>query len=142
MKRLLKGLLIFPLLISVSLCLGLYQPVYAFNRVTISLFQPLAIDQPSSSAIDIKLGTEYGKKLDLNNANVQSFTQYQGLYPTLARIIVKNAPYEKVEDVLEIPGLSEKQINTLQANLDHFTVTAVEPALVEGQDRINPGIYK
>jgi hypothetical protein len=30
----------------------------------------------------------------------------------------------------------------LQTNLEHFTVTKVERALVEGQDRYNPGIYK
>lgn len=142
MKRLWKGLLILTLLISFTLCSGQYQPAFAFNQVTVSLFKPLAVNQPTSSAVDIKLGTDYGKKLDLNNTNVQSFTQYRGLYPTLARLIVKNAPYEKVEDVLEIPGLTEKQIDTLQTNLENFAVTAVEPALVEGQDRINPGIYK
>ena len=74
--------------------------------------------------------------------NIQTFTQYSGLYPTLARKIIKNAPYAEVEDVLDIPGLSDRQKETLQANLEHFTVTAVEKALVEGEDRYNPGIYK
>jgi photosystem II PsbU protein len=43
---------------------------------------------------------------------------------------------------LNIPGLSDRQKEKLQANLEHFTITEVEPALVSGQDRINPGIYK
>lgn len=89
-----------------------------------------------------KLQTEFGKKVDLNNTNVRAFRQYQGMYPTLAGLVVKNAPYEKVEDVLKIPGLSETQKEILQANLGSFTVTDVEEALVEGDDRINNGIYR
>ncbi len=142
MKRLLKILFALGLLIGFIFYPEQSMLVYAFDGGTISSHQLLAINQPSSSAVDVKLGTEYGKKLDLNNSNIQAFSQYRGLYPNLARIIIKNAPYEKVEDVLEIPGLSEKQQEILQANLDNFTVTSVEPALVEGQDRINPGIYK
>lgn len=89
-----------------------------------------------------KLQTEFGKKVDLNNTNVRAFRLFQGMYPTLAGLVVKNAPYEKVEDVLKIPGLSEAQKDILQANLGSFTVTDVEEALVEGDDRINNGIYR
>ncbi len=78
----------------------------------------------------------------MNNSNIQTFTQYSGLYPNLARTIIKNAPYEKVEDILNIPGLSDRQKEMLKANLEHFTVTEVEKALVEGEDRYNPSIYK
>ena len=91
---------------------------------------------------DDKLGTDFGKKIDLNNTNVRAFTQYPGLYPNLATKIVKNAPYEKVEDVLDIPGLSDRQKQVLQANLDKFTVTDVESAFTEGDDRYNNGIYR
>ena len=64
------------------------------------------------------------------------------MYPTLAGIVVKNAPYETVEDVLDISGLNPRQKELLQANLDNFTVTDVEEALVVGDDRINNGIYR
>ncbi|MGB3137490.1 MAG: photosystem II complex extrinsic protein PsbU [Nodosilinea sp.] len=94
------------------------------------------------NAVDAKLNTEYGSKLDLNNANVQGFRNYPGLYPTLARKILLNAPYDSVDDVLDLPGLSEKQINILRTNLDNFTVTKVDPAFVEGADRFNNGVYK
>lgn len=142
MKRLFQALCVLGLSISMLLGWGSASLANAFAGEIFNFVQPLAIVQPQSNVIDIKLGTEYGEKLDLNNSNVQSFTQYRGLYPNLARLIVKNAPYEKVEDVLEIPGLSEQQRETLQANLENFTVTPVEPALVGGEDRINPGIYK
>lgn len=117
------------------------QPVMATNLVLQSN-RILAIEIPFGNVIDEKLGSEFGQKIDLNNSNIQTFTQYPGLYPNLARAIIQNAPYAEVEDVLDIPGLSDRQKETLKANLEHFTVTAVEKALVEGEDRYNPGIYK
>jgi photosystem II PsbU protein len=117
------------------------QPVIATDLVS-QPNQVLGIEIPFGNVIDEKLGSEFGQKIDLNNSNIQTFTQYPGLYPNLAREIIKNAPYEEVEDVLDIPGLSDRQKETLKANLEHFTVTAVEKALVEGEDRYNPGIYK
>jgi photosystem II PsbU protein len=117
------------------------QPVLATSIVPLSN-RSIAIEIPFGNVVDEKLGSEFGQKIDLNNSNIQTFTQYQGLYPTLARKIIKNAPYAEVEDVLAIPGLSDRQKETLKANLEHFTVTAVEKALVEGEDRYNPGIYK
>jgi photosystem II PsbU protein len=56
-------------------------------------------------------------------------------------MIIKNSPYEKVEDVLEIPGLSERQKELLQANLDNFIVTEKSDVFNAGDDRINPGVY-
>ena len=41
-----------------------------------------------------------------------------------------------------MPGLSEREIDILKDNLENFVVTPSEPALIEGGDRINPGIYK
>jgi photosystem II PsbU protein len=125
-------------------CLGVLlwtQPAIAANSMRLPN-QVFAIEMPSQNVIDQKLGSEYGRKIDLNNSNIDTFKRYPGLYPTLARAIIRNAPYEKVENVLDIAGLSDRQKDTLQANLEHFTVTEVEKALVEGEDRYNPGIYK
>lgn len=115
-------------------------PAFDVNSV---LFAPklLAAKEPRD-VVGEKLQTEYGKKIDLNNTNVRAFRQYQGLYPTLAGMIVRNAPYQDVKDVLDIPGLTGRQKELLEANLDKFTVTDVEQALVEGDDRINNGIYR
>ncbi|MGD1856801.1 MAG: photosystem II complex extrinsic protein PsbU [Leptolyngbyaceae cyanobacterium] len=70
------------------------------------------------------------------------FRRYRGLYPTLARKIIANAPFDPVEDVLKMPNLSDREIDILKANLENFVVTPPEPALIEGGDRIDPGIYK
>jgi photosystem II PsbU protein len=93
------------------------------------------------NAADDKLATEFGKKIDLNNTHVRAFRKYPGMYPTLAGKIVQNAPYQKVEDILDIPGLSDHQKELLQANLDKFTVTDPSDVFVEGGDRFNPGVY-
>ncbi|GAB4182010.1 MAG: photosystem II complex extrinsic protein PsbU [Coleofasciculaceae cyanobacterium] len=93
------------------------------------------------NAADDKLATEFGKKIDLNNTHVRAFRKYPGMYPTLAGKIVQNAPYQKVEDVLDIPGLSERQKQLLQANMDKFTITDPSEVFVEGGDRYNPGVY-
>ncbi|MDY7014261.1 MAG: photosystem II complex extrinsic protein PsbU [Cyanobacteriota bacterium] len=90
---------------------------------------------------DAKLSTEFGEKIDLNNSHVRDFRALRGFYPILASKIIQNAPYEKVEDVLEIAGLSEGQKERLQANMERFTVTEVAPVYTEGGDRYNPGVY-
>ena len=83
----------------------------------------LAVETSLSSVADKSLCTKDEQKIDLNNANLIAFADCPGFYPTLAKLIVTNGPYQKVEDVLEIPKLSERQKERLLANLDNFTVT-------------------
>jgi photosystem II PsbU protein len=89
---------------------------------------------------DEKVG-EVGNKIDLNNSDVRDFRNFRGFYPDLASKIIQNAPYNNVEDVLDIPGLSESQKNRLQANFDSFIVTETINVFNEGDDRYNPGVY-
>jgi photosystem II PsbU protein len=63
------------------------------------------------------------------------------MYPTIASKIVKNAPYEQVEDVLNIPGLTDKQKEFVKSHLDKFTVTEMQTELTQGGERINNGHY-
>ncbi len=82
----------------------------------------------SSSSGDQASCVELGQKIDLNNANIIAFTDCRGFYPTLAKLIVTSGPYLQVEDVLNIPGLSDQQKDLLTSYLDRFTVTeAVVP---------------
>lgn len=92
------------------------------------------------NAADDKLAEIKGK-VDLNNSDVRDFRALRGFYPTLASKIIQNAPYDNVEDVLDISGLSEKQKERLQANLDNFVVTDVADVMNSGDDRYNPGVY-
>ncbi|MEA5509879.1 photosystem II complex extrinsic protein PsbU [Crocosphaera sp. UHCC 0190] len=100
-----------------------------------------AIAASTLNPVDAKLTTEFGQSIDLNNSNIRVFRELRGFYPNLASKIILNSPYDKVEDVLEIPGLSERQKQRLQANLDKFVVTPPASELIEGDDRLNPGVY-
>jgi photosystem II PsbU protein len=130
-------------------CLGwLSTPQVAkaatLSSLTLPSISVLAVEETKSlrNPADAKLAQVYGKKIDLNNTNVRAFQKYPGLYPTLAGKIIQNAPYEKVEDVLKIKGLTERQKRILEANLDNFTVNPVETVYTEGFDRYNNGIYR
>ncbi len=140
----------FNLLIGLSLLLiywlglGLGQPAMASGLTHESLNlldNPYIVTVTLRNPVDEKLG-EIGFKIDLNNSNVLAFKRYRGMYPTLARKVIKNAPFDTVEDVLNIKGLSDRELDILKANLDNFVVTPPKPALIEGGDRINPGVYK
>lgn len=144
MRRFLSLLIGFSLLITCWFGLGLGQPAMAARLTRESLNQlnnPYIVAETLRNPADEKLG-EIGFKIDLNNSNVLAFKRYRGMYPTLARKVIKNAPFDTVEDVLNIKGLSDRELDILKANLDNFVVTPPEPALIEGGDRINPGVYK
>jgi photosystem II PsbU protein len=141
-----KGLVrLFSVLILVLVCWGWLGTTDTAQAVSFNSFvgnQVSVLALARQNKADQKLATDFGKKIDLNNTNIAAFQKYPGLYPTLGSKIIKNAPYEKVEDVLSIRGLSDRQKQLLQANLENFTVTEYEPNFNEGDDRINNGIYR
>jgi photosystem II PsbU protein len=143
MKRLARLLTVLCLVVGCLGWLSVPQGAIAaeLGRFTSPTPMLLADTPPAQNLVDQKLNTEFGKKIDLNNTNVRRFRAYRGMYPSLARKVVENAPYEKVEDVLTIPGLSAAQKELLQANLDKFTVTPTTQDLNQGDDRINNGVY-
>ena len=143
MKGIVRLLAVLCLFVSCLGGLGFSQKAMAADLTSVTLRSSavLAVEAPLRNKADDKLATEFGKKIDLNNTNVRGFRQYPGLYPTLARKVVAYAPYKQVEDVLDIPGLSDSQKELLQANLDKFTVTDSDDTFLEGGDRYNNGYY-
>lgn len=126
----------------VGIWLGMFAGVTQLPQaIAAPLASPVLAVEASRNAVDDKLA-EVGRKIDLNNANVRAFLRYPGLYPTLAKMIVKNAPFDSVDDVFEMPGLTDRQKEALQSNVDKFTVTPAAKELVEGADRYNNGIYR
>lgn len=143
MRRLLRSLAVV-CVFSLSLLgwMGSAQSALAANLTQVAQNAPFFLAEVKlRNRLEDKF-YEIGNKIDLNNTNIRSFRELQGFYPNLASKIIKNAPYEKVEDVLNIPGLSETQKARLQENLDKFTATEPLPELIEGDDRINKGYYK
>ncbi|MEA5577550.1 photosystem II complex extrinsic protein PsbU [Anabaena sp. UHCC 0451] len=142
MKGLVRLLTVFSLLLGCWGWLGTNQTAQAANFNSFSWPQVPVMAIARQNKADQKLATEFGKKIDLNNTNIAAFQKYPGMYPTLAKKIIENAPYKSVDDVFNIANLSDRQKQLLQANLDNLTVTEYEPNFNEGDDRINNGIYR
>jgi photosystem II PsbU protein len=139
MKILVRILSVFTLIVG---CFGLLsQSAQALNLTSVNFSVTPLVAGVLVNPVDAKLTTEFGQKIDLNNSNIRAFRELRGFYPNLASKIIKNSPYDKVEDVLDIPALSETQKARLQANLDKFTVTETSKEFNEGDDRLNPGVY-
>jgi len=142
------GVLIAAVILSGSLLFGSAQPVSALSLNDLSLnglsatLVANAGGRELRNAVDDKLATDYGNKIDVNNTNIAAFRKFRGLYPTIAGKVVSNAPYDTVEDILKIPGLRQIEKDRLQQNIDVFTISDPDPALVEGADRFNNGVYK
>lgn len=79
-------------------------------------------------------------KIDLNNSNINAFKKVSGFYPTLGRIIIQNAPYRSLDDVLHIPGLTEAQQQKIKDNADKFTLYQPDNSL--NRERINNALYR
>ena len=123
--------------------LGLPQPAAAAGLNDV-MFQsaPTVLADFARNTAEEKLTNPFGTKVDINNSNVRAFTKFPGMYPNIAGKIVRNAPYDKVEDVFDIPGLSDREKEIIQMHIDRLVVTDPETSLVEGGDRFNNGIYK
>lgn len=102
----------------------------------------LAVEQRTNRA-DQKLA-EFGDKIDLNNSSLREFRELRGMYPTLGKMIIANTkkkPFDSVDQVLEMPGLTERMKGTLESYLDEFTVTPPTSVLQYGDFRLNTGTY-
>jgi photosystem II PsbU protein len=140
MKRLIGVLTVLVGLLISSFCgLGFSQQAIAANFSS-PVFGSAPVLAAELNAVDEKR-VELGDKIDLNNTNVRAFTRYPGMYPNIASMIIQNAPFDSVEDVFNMPGLTERQKDVLRSYQDILTVTNPDDALTEGGDRFNNGIY-
>jgi len=79
-------------------------------------------------------------KVDINNANVQAYRQFPGMYPSAAGQICSHGPYKTVADVYNIPGLKEELKNIIKKYEGNLVVLPANPAYFI--DRINNGLYR
>merc|ERR1711897_41914 len=66
-------------------------------------------------------------KVDLNNANVQAYRQFPGMYPTAAGQIATHGPYSRLKDIMK---KYEKNFVCLPPNQAYVL------------DRVNNGMYR
>jgi len=79
-------------------------------------------------------------KVDINNANVQAYRQFPGMYPTAAGQICSHGPYKSVADIYNIPGLKEELKTIMKKYEGNLVVLPANPAYFI--DRINNGLYR
>jgi len=95
----------------------------------------LADELPDTSFIQVD-----SSKIDLNNSNINAFRKIPGFYPTLGRVIIQNAPYQSLDDVLNIAGLTEEQKQKISASADKFTLKKPDNSM--NRERFNNSIYR
>jgi photosystem II PsbU protein len=78
--------------------------------------------------------------IDLNNSNINAFKKVSGFYPTLGRIIIQNAPYRSLDDVLNIEGLSDVQQQKIKDNANKFVLNQPDNSL--NRERYNNSLYR
>lgn len=84
---------------------------------------------------------ELDPKIDVNNTILRNYRRIPGFYPTLARKLVQNAPYDSLEDMINIPDLTEQQKNLIQENASNFEFSEYEAGRYQLENRINQGYY-
>jgi photosystem II PsbU protein len=95
----------------------------------------LASELPDTSYIKAD-----SSKIDLNNANIYQFRVIPGMYPTLGRIIIENAPYDSLDEVLAIKGLTQEQQQKIRENADRFALFKPDNSMQ--RERINNATYR
>mmetsp|Transcript_20791 Transcript_20791/g.47809 ORF Transcript_20791/g.47809 Transcript_20791/m.47809 type:complete len:176 (-) Transcript_20791:97-624(-) len=79
-------------------------------------------------------------KVDINNANVQAYRQFPGMYPTIAGLIGSNGPYKSVSDIYNVKGLTEPMKSVLKQYEANLVCFPADPAYFI--DRVNNGLYR
>ena len=79
-------------------------------------------------------------KVDINNANIQAYRQFPGMFPTIAGLIGTHGPYKQVSDIYTIPGMEEKLKNIVKKYEGNLVCLPANPAYFI--DRINNGTYR
>lgn len=78
--------------------------------------------------------------IDINNANVRAYFKLKGFYPNLAGLIVSNGPYESVEELYELPGITDAMKSALDEHKEKLV--ALEPTPEYEIDKFNNGLYR
>mmetsp|Transcript_41103 Transcript_41103/g.73596 ORF Transcript_41103/g.73596 Transcript_41103/m.73596 type:complete len:189 (+) Transcript_41103:56-622(+) len=79
-------------------------------------------------------------KVDINNANIQAYRQFPGMFPTIAGLIGTHGPYKQVTDIYDIPGMTDQYKNIAKKYEGNLVCLPASPAYFI--DRINNGLYR
>merc|ERR1719343_676741 len=103
----------------------------------------LALVPVSANAMIDYDGVKYlggSDKVDINNANVQAYRQFPGMYPTAAGAIATHGPYKDVNEVYDIPNLAPTLKEIIKKYEKNLVCLPASPAYF--LDRVNNGMYR
>ncbi|MGK7908701.1 MAG: photosystem II complex extrinsic protein PsbU [Synechococcus sp.] len=133
LSRLCKATLTF--IVGLSLVCNLAAPAFAQEEAAAPAAKAEVTEVDGVPVIDLE------PKLDLNYAMLRRFRELPGFYPTLGQKILKAVPFDSVEDLLEMDGLTEKQVRLLKANFKNFVVGEYDEGANDFETRLNKGFY-
>jgi photosystem II PsbU protein len=64
--------------------------------------------------------------IDINNANIRVYTRLPGMYPNIAKKIVKGVPYSDINQLVTKAGLTDEEAKIVDKYLPNLV--ALEPA--------------
>ena len=131
-SRLCKAAITF--VVGLSLVFTLAAPTFAQEEAT-------APSSAGMTEIDGIPVIDLQPKIDLNYAMLRRFRELPGFYPTLGQKIIKSVPFDSVEDLLEMDGLTDKQMQLLKANFKNFVVGDYDEGANDFETRLNKGFY-
>ena len=139
-SRLCKATLTFA--IGFSLIFNLAVPAFAQEDAPEAAApKPARVSKTDVTEVDGIPVIDLQPKLDLNYAMLRRFRELPGFYPTLGQKIIKAVPFDSVEDVLKMDGLTDKQQRLLKANFKNFVVGEYDEGANDFETRLNKGFY-
>ncbi|CAE8609880.1 unnamed protein product [Polarella glacialis] len=79
-------------------------------------------------------------KVDINNANIQAYRQFPGMFPTAAAVICTHGPYNNVGDIFSIPNVDPRLLEIIKKYEKNYVCLPANPAYFI--DRVNNGMYR
>mmetsp|Transcript_14088 Transcript_14088/g.33215 ORF Transcript_14088/g.33215 Transcript_14088/m.33215 type:complete len:191 (+) Transcript_14088:72-644(+) len=134
-----------PALVAMSVAIGAVLGFVRSHRTQVASAAAAAavgVSTAANAMVDYS-GLAYlggSDKVDINNANVQAYRQFPGMYPTIAGLIGSNGPYKSVADIYNIKGLTEPMKSVLKQYEANFVCFPADPAYFI--DRVNNGLYR
>merc|ERR1712224_644101 len=88
--------------------------------VTVAVAAPMAANAMIDyEGVPYQGGTDI---VDINNANVQAYRQFRGMYPTAAGIIATHGPYKTVQDLYSIENMPDNVKDIIKKYEKQFIV--------------------